>query len=85
MSWSEHAAIVAKSFASKLSLLRRMWFLSLVIVQQDMLQQPGKTTHKGRTLCVWTIMRKQCRRRFNTNTMEQFGSNIQSTIDGVRF
>ena len=27
LSWSDHAANVAKSFASKLSLLRRMWFL----------------------------------------------------------
>ena len=47
------------------------------------LQQPGKTTRKGRTYCEWITMGHQC--RFNTNTVEQFGSNIQSTTDGVRF
>ena len=58
MSWSEHAAIVAKSFASKLSLLRRMWFLP----QKQVIDFYVKIILPPVTYClvVWGSCNKTC-------------------------
>ena len=98
LSWTDHTANVAKSFASKLSLLRRMRFLprkqgdiaishirfdSVGIVQQDAFKQPGETPCKGWENCLRIAMGHKRRRCINANWMGQSGNNVQSATNRV--